>query len=227
MPFEAEVSYRDRPVMVLQEGDTHYAVVGISLGAKPGVHKITAGDERIAFTVEAKHYEEQRLTIASKRKVNPYAEDMDRIIREKRQINAAYTLFTSGAVETSFSLPVMGRTSSPFGLRRFLNGQRRSPHSGLDIAAPEGEVISAPASGTVAVTGDFFFTGYTVMVDHGQGLITLYSHLSKIEVAVGDELAAGDLIGLVGKTGRVTGAHLHWGVSLNNARVNPELFLVP
>ena len=121
--------------------------------------------------------------------------------------------------------PVEGRYSSPFGLRRFFNEQARKPHSGLDIVANEGTPVRAAADGVVINTGNYFFNGNTVFIDHGQGLITMYCHLNRIDVSDGQQVKRGDLIGGVGSTGRVTGAHLHWSVLLNGTLVNPELFL--
>ena len=121
--------------------------------------------------------------------------------------------------------PVNGIYTSPFGLKRFFNGQPRKPHSGIDIAAAEGTAIKAPASGVIALTGDFFFNGQRVFIDNGQGLVSMMCHMSRIDVQEGQEIKQGEIIGAVGKTGRATGPHVHWTVSLNNARVNPFLFM--
>jgi murein DD-endopeptidase MepM/ murein hydrolase activator NlpD len=151
---------------------------------------------------------------------------MQRITRESKQINSALRHWSDTQdVVLEFQKPVSGPTSSPYGLRRFFNEQPRKPHSGLDIAAATGTPIQAPAPGTVLDTGDFFFNGNTVLLDHGQGLVTMYCHMSKIGVKPGQTVNTGDSLGEVGMTGRVTGPHLHWGVSLNDARIDPLLFL--
>lgn len=220
----SNAEYRGKPVLLAEEAGKKYAVIGISLGAKPGQHVLWAGGKQ-TFEVVDKAYKEQWLTIENKRKVNPYANDMPRIRAERKEMDEAFVAFENKNVELEFDLPVAGPFSSPFGLKRFLNEQPRNPHSGLDIAAPTGAEIRAPTGGIVTATGDYFFNGNTVLLDHGQGLITMYCHMSRIDVEVGDTIERGELLGAVGMTGRVTGPHLHWGVSLNNARVDPMLFL--
>ncbi|MDH3978884.1 MAG: peptidoglycan DD-metalloendopeptidase family protein [Gammaproteobacteria bacterium] len=227
----ASARYRDRKVLITNKDSENTAVIGLSLGTKPGRHHLDAKTVQgkpltIAFSVNAKDYEEQRITIKDKRKVNPEKRDMERIIREKKSINTALEHWSDqDNVVVTFRRPVDGETSSPFGLRRFFNDQPRKPHSGLDIAAPEGTPIMAPAPGTIINTGDYFFNGNTVFIDHGQGLVTMYCHMNTIDVAPGARVETGDVIGKIGMTGRVTGPHLHWGVSLNDARVDPMLFL--
>jgi murein DD-endopeptidase MepM/ murein hydrolase activator NlpD len=227
----ASVRYDQRRVLIARRENETYAIVGLALGVQPGAHYLearTLEDKplRLAFEVRDKTYETQRITIKDKRKVNPEKRDLERIRREQKQIGAALSHWSDGtAVTLDFLKPVNGPLSSPFGLRRYFNDQPRKPHSGLDIAAAEGAPISAPAPGTVIDTGEFFFNGNTVFIDHGQGLITMYCHMSRIDVKPGQRVAAGEVIGAVGMTGRVTGPHLHWGVSLNNARVDPLLFL--
>ena len=228
----ASVRYEQRRVLITrQEGET-YAIVGLALGVKPGTHYLEAKTRerkplRLSFQVSDKSYETQHLTIEDKRKVNPEPRDLERIDREQKRIGAALGRWSDGAVATlDFLKPADGPLSSPFGLRRYFNEQPRKPHSGLDIAAGEGAPIRAPATGTVIDAGDFFFNGNTVFIDHGQGLITMYCHMSRIDVKPGQRVTTGEVIGAVGKTGRVTGPHLHWSVSLNDARVDPLLFLV-
>lgn len=225
------VHYADNRVMVIREKKHWYAIVGIPLTAKRGTHHISVREQvpppyKVGFGVKNKEYATQRLTIKNKRKVNPNAADLKRILGEKKIILAALKKWTmQDSVETNFIKPVKGPFSSPFGLRRFFNDQARRPHSGLDIAAAEGVAIHNPSSGIVIDTGDYFFNGNTVLIDHGQGLVTMYCHMSRIDVKPGQKITQGEVIGAVGKTGRVTGAHLHWGVSLNNTRVDPMLFM--
>jgi len=215
-------------VMVLKDERRWLAVVGIPLDAKPGTYAVRVKNRSLSFTVQDKQYAVQRVTIKNRRKVDPTALDLKRIRRESKVIHAALGAWhRSTSVPLRFDLPVLGPVSSPFGLRRIFNGEPRAPHSGIDIAVPAGTPIRAPAPGRVAAVGDFFFDGKMVMIDHGQGLVTMYGHMEKILVKKGQRVARGEVIGLVGQTGRATGPHLHWGVSLNNARVDPTLFLSP
>lgn len=218
----------DRRVVVLNSGGGWKAVVGIPLDAEPGelTLQLTAPESKtVAFKVEPKAYEEQRLTIKNKRMVEPTKKDLERIAKESTIINAAFGRFTEDLAATfNFVPPVKGVLSSPFGLRRFFNDQPRKPHSGLDFAAPKGTLIVAPAAGVVAAVGNYFFNGNNVIIDHGQGLLSMYSHLTRTYVKEGQKLDQGARVGTVGATGRVTGPHLHWTVTLNNARVDPLLF---
>lgn len=232
-PSAPQVRFGERRTMVIDDNGTWKAVVGLSLSSKPGEHEITVyypdgSQETKTFSVTDKEYETQRLTISNKRQVDPTAEDLKRIGSDRRRINKALGSWTDeSTLEQDFLKPVEGVTSSPFGLRRFFNEQPRRPHSGLDIAAPEGATIKAPTGGVIVETGDYFFNGNTIFIDHGQGLVTMYCHLSRIDVAIGDRVEPGAVIGQVGATGRVTGPHLHWSISLNEAMVNPTLFLAP
>lgn len=224
-------TYRERPVMVQREDDHWYAIVGIHVDAETGLHQleVTAADapaRQVAFEVTSKEYETQSLTIPNRRKVDPLPEDLERIGRERRQSRAAYRGFdATRRADTGFVWPVTGPISSRFGLRRILNGQPRNAHSGLDIAAGTGIPIQSPAAGRVVLTGDFFFNGNAVFIDHGQGLISMMCHMSRIRVEEGDEVDAGTIVGEVGATGRVTGPHLHWSVILNGNAVDPLLLL--
>jgi len=225
--------FKHRRVMVIKGNPQWTAIVGIPLDTKPGTHtlQITTGNStRItqSFIIHDKKYAVQRITIKDKRKVEPNPQDLKRIRRESRVMKAAFAAWhRRDDIALQFDLPAQGPLSSPFGLRRIFNGQPRNPHSGLDIAATAGSPIHAPAAGRVVAVGNYFFNGNTALIDHGQGLVTMYCHMRKIVVKKGQQLARGDVIGYVGHTGRATGPHLHWSVSLNNARVDPMLFLSP
>lgn len=225
------VHYEGERVMVVQDDDGWQAVVGIPLSSAPGTHTLQTqtadkGSGEINFTVRDKDYEAQHITIKDQRKVEPNPEDMERIGQETPKITAALAHWSDRSdVPVDFTLPAEGPFSSSFGLQRFFNGQPRKPHSGLDIAAPSGAPVRAPAPGKVVDTGDYFFNGKTVILDHGQGLVTLYCHLSEIDVIPGQSLERGERLGSVGSTGRATGPHLHWGTYLNHTAVDPNLFL--
>lgn len=225
-----DVYYNGNPVMIIGKQDDWHAIVGIPLSAEPGTHRLRVninGEESIYnFDVVNKEYETQYLTIRNKRQVNPTPDDLERIRKEMKLIGEAKSSWRDvEQVPLNLSIPVEGRYSSPFGLRRFFNNQPRRPHGGLDIAAVEGTPVRAPADGKIINTGNYFFNGNTVFIDHGQGMITMYCHLNIIDVEAGRAIKRGQVIGTVGQTGRVTGAHLHWGVYLNRTAVDPELFI--
>jgi murein DD-endopeptidase MepM/ murein hydrolase activator NlpD len=218
------------PLMVLGDPAGWVALVGIPLSAKPGsdaIHVRRAGksEVKLIYAIEAKKYAEQHLTVPQ-RTVELSKEDLARYEGERTHQNEVITTFSDRLPAALRMLqPTPGLRSSSFGLRRVFNGQARNPHSGMDIAATSGTAVVAPASGRVIDTGDYFFNGNTVWIDHGAGLLSMMCHLSAIEVKLGDEVAAGQRVGAVGATGRVTGAHLHWSISLNRTMVDPDLFL--
>lgn len=228
-----EVSFLGRRVLVVrEEGKQWIAVVGIPLSVKSGEQQVeikdAQGKRSQSFKVGAKEYKAQHITLKNPRQVNPDPDDMKRIEREQAEQAAANRAYRAGVTPSNLLLdrPVNGgRLSSPFGLRRFFNGEERNPHSGLDFAVPSGTPIKAPAAGVVVLVGDYFFNGKTVFLDHGQGFVSMFCHMSAIDVKVGDEVPRGGLVGKVGATGRATGPHLHWNVSLNDARVDPAIFI--
>jgi murein DD-endopeptidase MepM/ murein hydrolase activator NlpD len=223
------VTFKERPVAVLKQDKGWQAVVGIPLDTLPGsqVLKVDTGEKLIdvPFRVAEKSYRTQHLTIKNERQVSPNPDDLKRITSEQQRSAAALASFTQADLPLALASPVPGPRSDSFGSRRFFNGQPRKPHSGMDIAAAKGTPIVSPAAGKVVEVGEFFFNGNTVFIDHGSGLVTMYCHLDRIDVKAGDQLARGTPIGTVGATGRVTGPHLHWGVSLNGAMVDPALML--
>jgi murein DD-endopeptidase MepM/ murein hydrolase activator NlpD len=218
-------------VLVIRDGGEWIALVGIALGTKTGstlaveAERADGAVERYEITVAHKAYPSQHLKVP-RGKVELSAEDLARYERERAHLAGVIKTFTEEAPSTlAMVQPATGRRSSSFGFRRYFNGQPRSPHSGMDIAAPEGTPVVAASAGRVIDIGDYFFSGRTIVLDHGSGLLSLYAHLSSVNTSIARNVAAGMPIGKVGASGRVTGPHLHFSVFLNAAAVDPALFL--
>ena len=227
-----QVMWQDHPVLVTTDAGHYKAVVGVALAVEPDDYSLFVtdadGKRRVAIVkIAPKKYREQRLTVAPGQ-VDLSPEDAARVEAEARRQRESLDSF-SDAMPATLVLqpPVPGKRSDSFGSRRLFNGQARNPHSGMDIAASTGTPIHAAADGVVLDIGDFFFNGNSVFIDHGHGFVTMYLHLSAYAVKKGDVVKAGQVIGKVGATGRVTGPHLHFGVLLNGASVDPGLFLPP
>ncbi len=218
-------------VLVLPDADSWWAVVGIALDTKPGPLSLTVSaspNSQTSVPIEIKpfKYKSQHITLKDRAMVSPSPKILERIKWELDEQRAAYAVYSDTVPSNLiFDPPVPGRLSSPFGLQRFFNGEPRNPHSGLDFAAPTGTPVKSPADGRVLLIGNYYFNGLTIFIDHGQGVISMFCHLSQIELLPGDLVNRGETVGLVGNTGRSTGPHLHWNVSINNARVDPALFL--
>lgn len=217
-------------VCVVTSGSDWLALVGIALTVKPGARLQLAVErdsarEQHEIAVEPKTYASQHLKVKPGQ-VELSPEDLARYERERSHLARVIRTFSEEPPATfAMVQPAPGRRSSSFGLRRYFNGQPRNPHNGMDIAAPTGTPVVAAAAGRVIDVGDYFFSGRTAILDHGAGFLSLYAHLSAVEVASGAPVAAGAQIGKVGASGRVTGPHLHFSVYLNAAAVDPALFL--
>ena len=221
------VEFDNKRVLVMNKDGRWQAAVGIPLSTSVGEATISLADgTSLTVDVNEHAYREQRLEVA-KSYVSLSEENLERVGRERKIIDAALNNWRDEPLDDVVLVaPVDGPRSSSFGLRRFFNDEPRNPHSGMDIAVPQGTSIAAPRDGIIVATGDYYFNGNTVFIDHGQGFVTMYCHLSEIGVEDGQRVAAGESIGAVGATGRVTGPHLHFGTYLNGAAVDPALLLI-
>lgn len=206
------------------------ALVGIDLDVRPGTYSVSvsatsptgATTARHRLAVRAKRFATRRLTV-DPNFVDPPESEGARIQKEAAALTAAWegAAGPTPVPELAFAPPVPHKANSAFGTRSIFNGRPRSAHSGADFPSPAGTPIKAPAPGKVVIAGDLYFSGGTVVVDHGLGIVSLFGHMSQILVKAGDDVVLGAELGLVGATGRVTGPHLHWTVRVNGARVDP------
>ena len=220
-----------RRLLVRREGGEWIAIVGVPLSARPKSElsvEVTHADGRrevLPIRIVDKKYLTQHITVPPDQADLP-PEQLALYEQQRAHLQQVLRTFTErNPASLALLQPVPGRRSGSFGLRRIVNGKPRSPHGGLDIAAPEGTTIVATAPGQVLDVGDYLFLGRTIILDHGHGLLSLYAHLSAIDVAVGQAVGSGQTIGRVGTTGRITGPHLHFSVYLNAASVDPAIFL--
>ena len=181
----------------------------------------------VGMAAEQRSYAIERIEGLPEKTVTPPPEIAERIAREQAEVARVRTRDDArGDFKMRFSWPVRARISGVFGSQRVLNGTPKDPHMGLDLAAPEGTPVHAPAGGVVTLAQhDYYLTGGTVILDHGRGVSSAFIHLSRVDVKPGQVLAQGEVIGAVGKTGRATGPHLHWGLNWFETRLDPELLL--
>ena len=222
-----------RRLMVRRERGEWVALAGIPLSAKAGARlkvEVTYGSGKRAVlpvAVVHKRYLTQHITVSAEQADLP-PEQLALYEKEREHLQRVLRTFTEpGPQGLAMLQPVDGRRSATFGLRRIINGVARSPHGGMDIAAPTGTPVAAARAGKVVDAGEYLFLGRTIVLDHGQGMLTLYSHLSAVHAVAGDSVKEGATIGEVGATGRATGPHLHFSVYLNAVSVDPAIFLKP
>jgi len=212
-------------VLVMREAGQWLAVVGVPLSAKPGARLRLEGERSLEIRVVAKKYASQKLNVP-KEQAELGPEQLAKYEEQRKHLQQVLRTFSeSPPASIAMREPVAGRRSGSFGLRRIINGEPRSPHSGMDIAAAAGDPVVAASAGRVIDVGEYLFLGKVVVLDHGQGWLSLYAHLNEANAALGESVAAGARIGRVGMTGRTTGPHLHFSVYLNTAAVDPAIFL--
>jgi murein DD-endopeptidase MepM/ murein hydrolase activator NlpD len=234
---EPFVTFGDQSIPVFphpaETGRVYAAVVGIALSTRPGPAKAKVAwgegaqgsSTSAAFIIRPGVYGEETLRV-DPRHVRPSPADLERIRREQAELKQIYASGSRSRLwQGGFRIPVPGEMNGPFGTRRLFNGELQSQHSGVDFRAQTGDPVHSAGSGVVCLAKDLFYSGNAVIVDHGAGVFTSYSHLSRMGVAVGQRVEKGMVVGLAGATGRATGPHLHWGVKVNNVSVNPLTFI--
>jgi murein DD-endopeptidase MepM/ murein hydrolase activator NlpD len=234
---EPVVSFGDQAILLfphpVRAQRVYAGVVGIPLGSRPGPAEVkvawNAGAQMrstsAAFVIRPGIYGEETLRV-DPRHVRPSPQELERIQREQAELKKIYSSSSRSRLwQGEFKIPVPGEMNGPFGTRRLFNGELQSQHTGVDFRAQNGDPVHAAGSGIVRLARDLFYSGNAVILDHGAGVFTSYSHLSRMEVRVGQHLETGMVVGLAGATGRATGPHLHWGVKVNSVSVNPLTFI--
>lgn len=226
----ATVFGQDVPLFPMRDGDAWRGLIGIDLDISPGTYPIAVVVDRVVqppvtttrdLAVITKRFPIRRLRVPA-RFVNPPESAIERIQDEAHRLQTLFQTVTwPRQWHRAFQAPARAQTTGSFGTRSVFNGQPRNPHSGVDFRSKTGTPVAAPATGVVTAAESLFFTGNTLVIDHGLGLYSLLAHLSKFAVKAGDRVRRGQIVGFVGATGRVTGPHLHWSVRLNGARVDP------
>lgn len=219
-----QISALEKQWPCMQKASVNRCWIGVDLNTRPGHYKARWGKEEgqsLMFQVEQGDFRISKITVA--KQMSSFDEKtLKRIRQDQQKLKASYLQGAALSPDLDQTIkPVEGVVSTPFGAQRYVNGEARSPHSGVDIAAPEGTPVKAPLSGKVVLVEDMYLNGNTVAVAHGSGLVSVFCHLQQANVKEGAVVGQGDVIGLVGQTGRSTGPHLHWGLRFHNARVNP------
>jgi biotin carboxyl carrier protein len=229
----AQAFQRTFPLYPTAEDNIWEGLLGLDLEADSGLSTVVISGQQGAsrfrqeypLHIVSKEFAVRNLTVPPQF-VDPPAETLERIRLESRKVSALFRkIGTHRHWQGSFQRPVPGVATSSFGRRSVFNGQPRSPHTGADFRASEGTPIAAPNAATVVLAEELYYAGKTVILDHGLGLFSYLAHLSRLDVSEGDQVEKGQVIGLVGATGRVTGAHLHWTLRLAGARVDPVSLL--
>lgn len=226
---EAKIALDGRPVPVRPDGRFF---LGLGRDQPPTaelvVHHPDGHVDRLSLEIAQRSYDIQRIDGVPEKMVTPDEAVLARIAADRAMVEAARAIDSPEPLfDEGFVWPVIGPITGVYGSQRILNGEPRQPHYGVDIAAPEGTPVGAAASGRVVLAADLYFTGNTIIIDHGWGFSTTYSHLATMSVAVGEQVRQGQQIGTVGATGRATGLHLDWRINLFDVRLDPALFVGP
>tara|TARA_Y100000992_G_scaffold164082_1_gene110118 strand:+ start:40 stop:882 length:843 start_codon:yes stop_codon:yes gene_type:complete len=228
--YNQDIYHEEDRLLKWSKNDEYYLVYGISYNSKIGNNKLLLKDrsskvlKTININITDKDFKIQKINV-NKKYTKPSIDDMERIKRDSIQLNQARKIWIDSNPDLDFIWPVDGITTGVFGTKRFYNGIEGNYHNGYDIAADIGTPIIAPSSGKIILTGDFFYNGKTICLDHGRGLKSIMIHLDQILVQDNDYVKKGQVIGKVGSTGKSTGPHLHWSVLINNTYIDPELLV--